>query len=169
MAPCRGFSYKRFGWKDDLLFRIWTIQVLGLLPDTTFRGMAGLTSSNEFQLSRFNESLEGVHMKSSRVLDEIRETNLSYLLLAQQLIREDRAEALIRLGISEEVADLVDQLSTSQVMRIASSNMLMCRFRFDDQIVWNLLTSHTKDRSAQGMHASILMAGKAIETADLGQ
>ena len=68
-------------------------------------------------------------MKSSRVLDEIRETNLSYLLLAQQLIREDRAEALIRLGISEEVADLVDQLTTSQVMRISSSNMLMCRFR----------------------------------------
>jgi len=102
-------------------------------------------------------------MKASRVLDEIRETNLSYLLLAQQLIREDRAEALIRLGISEEVADLVDQLSTSQILKVASSNMLMCRFRFDDEIVWNLLTSHSKDRVGSGMHAAIIMAGQPAE------
>ena len=54
-------------------------------------------------------------MKATRLLDEIRETNLSYLLLAQQLIREDRAEATFRLGISEEVADLIDQLTTAQV------------------------------------------------------
>jgi flagellar transcriptional activator FlhD len=101
-------------------------------------------------------------MKSTRLLDEIRETNLSYLLLAQQLIREDRAEATFRLGISEEVADLIDQLTTAQVLRIASSNMLMCRFRFDDEVVWNLLTSHTKDRSVSGMHAAIIMSGKAV-------
>ena len=101
-------------------------------------------------------------MKATRLLYDIRETNLSYLLLAQQLIREDRAEATFRLGISEEVADLIDQLTTAQVLRIASSNMLMCRFRFDDEVVWNLLTSHTKDRSVSGMHAAIIMSGKAI-------
>jgi flagellar transcriptional activator FlhD len=104
-------------------------------------------------------------MKSSRLLDEIREANLSYLLLAQQLIREDRAEAIFRLGVSDELAGLIDSLTTAQVLRIASSNMLMCRFRFDDEVVWNLLTSHSKDRSASGMHASILMAGKAVNTA----
>jgi flagellar transcriptional activator FlhD len=103
-----------------------------------------------------------IHMKATRLLDEIRETNLSYLLLAQQLIREDRAEATFRLGISEEVAELIDQLTTAQVLRIASNNMLMCRFRFDDEVVWNLLTSHTKDRSVSGMHAAIIMSGKAV-------
>jgi len=128
-----------------------------------------VTAPNGSQFSGLLNVLEGDRMKSNRVLDEIRETNLSYLLLAQQLIREDRAEALVRLGISESVANLVEQLSTAQILRISSSNMLMCRFRFDDEIVWNLLTSHTKDRSAQGMHASILMAGKAIETSDIGQ
>jgi len=139
-------------------------------PDTTFRGMTDkVTAPNGSQFSGLLNVLEGDRMKSNRVLDEIRETNLSYLLLAQQLIREDRAEALVRLGISESVANLVEQLSTAQILRISSSNMLMCRFRFDDEIVWNLLTSHTKDRSAQGMHASILMAGKAIETSDIGQ
>jgi len=104
-------------------------------------------------------------MKNSRLLEEIREANLSYMLLAQQLIREDRAEALIRLGVSETTADLIEQLTTAQVLRVASSNMLMCRFRFDDEVVWNLLTSHGKDREAKGIHAAILMAGKAIEHA----
>lgn len=101
-------------------------------------------------------------LKSSRLLEEIRETNLSYLLLAQQLIREDRPEALFRLGVSEEVADVIASLTTAQVLRIASSNMLMCRFRFDDEVVWNLLTSHSKEKSVSGMHAAILMAGKPI-------
>lgn len=103
-------------------------------------------------------------MKTTRLLDEIRETNLSYLLLAQQLIREDRAQAIFRLGVTEEVATLIEQLTTAQVLRIASSNMLMCRFRFDDEVVWNLLTSHTKDRTVSGMHAAIIMSGRAADS-----
>ncbi len=99
-------------------------------------------------------------MTNSRLLEEIREANLSYMLLAQQMIREDKAEATYRLGISQEVAEIIEQLTTAQVLRIASSNMLMCRFRFDDEIVWNLLTSHGRDQSVTGMHAAIVMAGK---------
>lgn len=102
-------------------------------------------------------------MKTTRLLDEIREANLSYLLLAQQLIREDKLEAAFRLGISTEVADLIASLTTAQVLRIAGSNLLMCRFRFDDEVVWNLLTSHTKDRSASNMHAAILMSGQSVQ------
>ncbi len=100
---------------------------------------------------------------NSKLLDEIRETNLSYLLLAQQLIREDKAEALIRLGMSEETAELIEQLTTAQVLRIAASNMMMCSLRFDDEHVWQLLCKHSKDRSAAGMHAAILMAGRSVE------
>ena len=98
--------------------------------------------------------------------NEIREANLSYLILAQNMIRADRTEALIRLGLSEDVAGIIDQLTAGQLLRIAASNMLMCRFRFDDSVVWNLLLSHTKDANpAQGMHAAILMAGKSVEVA----
>jgi len=104
-------------------------------------------------------------MKNSRLLEEIREANLSYMLLAQQLIREDRSEALVRLGVSEETADLIEQLTTAQVLKVASSNLLMCRFRFDDEVVWSLLTSHSQNKTGAGIHAAILMAGKALETA----
>lgn len=105
-------------------------------------------------------------MNIQNLQTEIREANLSYLILAQNMIRADRAEALVRLGLSEEVSDIVEQLTAGQLLKIAASNMLMCRFRFDDSMVWGLLLSHTKDQnSAPGMHAAILMAGKAVEVA----
>lgn len=104
-------------------------------------------------------------MNTEKLLAEIRDLNLSYLMLAQNLIRGDRAEALYRLGLSEEAADNLAELSSAQLLKIAASNLLMCRFRFDDEVVWGLLASHSKDRPAAGMHASILMAGRLAEAA----
>lgn len=108
-------------------------------------------------------------MKTNKLIDEIREINLSYMLLAQQMIRSDRGEAMFRLGITEDLADIIDALSMAQVMKIAASQgMLMCRFRFDDDLVWNLLTSHTAEKqqnAAAGMHAAILMASQPAEVA----
>ena len=46
-------------------------------------------------------------MDADQLLTEIREANLTYLMLAQSLIRRDKAEALFRLGLSEESADLL--------------------------------------------------------------
>ena len=51
-------------------------------------------------------------------------------------LHADRAEALFRLGMSEEAADLIATLSPAQIMKIASGNMLLCRFRVDDDMVW---------------------------------
>jgi flagellar transcriptional activator FlhD len=42
------------------------------------------------------------------------------LMLAQNLIRKDKAEAQFRLGISEESADLIAALSPVQISKIAS-------------------------------------------------
>jgi flagellar transcriptional activator FlhD len=107
-------------------------------------------------------------MDSEQLLAEIREANLTYLMLAQNLIRKDRAEALFRLGLTEEAADLLGMLSTAQLLKIASSNMLLCRFRVDDDLVWNLLTSHNvkkvENSTTTQLHASILMAGKYADS-----
>ncbi len=106
-------------------------------------------------------------MTSDQMLNEIREANMTYLMLAQTLIRQDKAEALFRLGMSEEAADLIGALSPAQVMRIASGNMLLCRFRVDDDMVWNLLTNHSASKvdndATTKLHASILMAGRFSE------
>jgi flagellar transcriptional activator FlhD len=107
-------------------------------------------------------------MTSEQILAEIREANLSYLMLAQSLIRTDREQALYRLGVSEETAALIGALTPAQMMKIATSNTLLCRFRMDDDLVWNLLTSHGKGAANDGMsrlHASILLAGRHQEAA----
>ncbi|MBD3893125.1 flagellar transcriptional regulator FlhD [Hydrogenophaga sp.] len=107
-------------------------------------------------------------MDSEQVLAEIREANLSYLMLAQNLIRKDRAQALYRLGISEEAAELLGMLTSAQLLKIAASNMLLCRFRVDDDLVWNLLTSHNVKKvdnaTTTQLHASILLAGRFTDS-----
>jgi len=106
-------------------------------------------------------------MTDEQLSAEIRDSNLTYLMLAQNLIRRDKATALFRLGISEESADLIATLSAGQILKIASGNMLLCRFRVDDDIVWNLLTNNTVNKvdndATTKLHASILMAGRFSE------
>ena len=107
-------------------------------------------------------------MNADQILNEIREANLSYLMLAQSLIRSDREQALYRLGISEDTASLIGTLSSAQMMKIAQSNTLLCRFRMDDDLVWGLLTNHGKgaaNDTTTRLHASILMAGRHQEAA----
>ena len=107
-------------------------------------------------------------METTQILAEIREANLSYMMLAQSLIRADREQALFRLGVSEETANLINALTPAQMMKIATSNTLLCRFRMDDDLVWGLLTNHGKSSandSVSRLHASILMAGRHQEAA----
>ena len=106
-------------------------------------------------------------MTDNQLTAEIRDANLTYLMLAQNLIRKDKAAALFRLGVSEDSATLIATLSPAQILKIASSNMLLCRFRVDDDMVWGLLTNHTTSKvdndATTKLHASILMAGRFSE------
>jgi len=106
-------------------------------------------------------------MNDDQLTQEIRDANLTYLMLAQNGIRKDKAQALFRLGISEESADMIAMLSPAQILKIAASPMLLCRFRVDDDMVWGLLTNHTPSRvdndATTRLHASILMAGRYTE------
>ncbi len=99
-------------------------------------------------------------MNKEQMMNEIQEANLSYLLLDQQMIRFDRATALFRLGITEDVAGILDQLSPGQILKIAASNMLLCRFRFDDRAICGLLADHGKGKPMAQTHLALLMAGQ---------
>jgi flagellar transcriptional activator FlhD len=102
-------------------------------------------------------------MNANQMHEEIQETNLSYMLLAQQMIRDDKASAIFRLGVSEELADLMVGLSSAQLLKMAASNMLLCCFRFDERLLLNMVTDHNKDRMMSQAHATILMAGQPAE------
>ncbi|MES2186327.1 MAG: flagellar transcriptional regulator FlhD [Pseudomonadota bacterium] len=106
-------------------------------------------------------------MTHDQMLSEIREANLTYLMLAQNLIRQDKAEAVFRLGINEDSAELLASLSSAQILKLASGNTLLCRFRVDDEMVWSLLTNHSPKKvgndATNRLHANILMAGRVSE------
>ncbi|CAN5612569.1 flagellar transcriptional regulator FlhD [soil metagenome] len=104
-------------------------------------------------------------MKSEQMMNEIRDTNLSYLILAQSMIRKDKPQALFRLGLSEAVADLIAQLSVQQLIKIASRNLVMCAMRFNDEMIWGLLSDKHEpqegmEQTSSRLHASVLMAGR---------
>ena len=99
-------------------------------------------------------------MDKQQMLDEIRETNLAYLLLAQQMIKLDKATGMFRLGISDDVAAILEKLSPGQIVKMAASNMLLCRFRFDDSMILGLLTDYSKGKPMVHSHAAVLMAGQ---------
>jgi flagellar transcriptional activator FlhD len=107
-------------------------------------------------------------MSTDNVLNEIRDMNLSYLMLAQAMIRADKAMAMYRLGLTEPVADMVVQLSPQQLVRVAARNQMLCTFRFDDELIWGLLTDGhdpRQERNADQLHASVLMAGRSAALA----
>ncbi|MEO8417576.1 MAG: flagellar transcriptional regulator FlhD [Methylophilaceae bacterium] len=100
-------------------------------------------------------------MTDSDMMMEIRDANLNYLMLAQQMIRADKATAIFRLGISKEIAELLEGLSNAQLIKLAVSNMMLARFRFEDSTILGMLTKYNKDKAIS--HATILMAGQPVE------
>ena len=104
-------------------------------------------------------------METKKLLDEIREINLAYLLLAQQMIRDDKVSAMYRLGINQDVSDIIEKLTVSQLLKMASSNSLLCRFRFNDALIAELLSNENRGDSnaVSQSHAAILLAGQPAE------
>lgn len=102
-------------------------------------------------------------MYANQLHEEIKETNFSYMLLAQQMIREDKASAIFRLGINEEMADLIAGLTPAQILKMSSSSMLLCSFRFDERLLLNMITDYNKDRMMSKAHTAILMSGQRAE------
>ena len=102
-------------------------------------------------------------MKQADTYNDIKEVNLAYLMLAQSMVRADREGAIFRLGISEEVAEILDRLTPGQVLKMAGSDMLLCSFRFNDSLLLNLLANHERERGVGHVHAAILAAGKPVE------
>jgi len=105
----------------------------------------------------------GEKMKSNDLATEIKELNLTYLLLAQQMVIADKDMAVFRLGISRDIADIIEVLTPGQMLKLSNSNMMLCRIRFDDNLVFGMLANYSKDKAMAQSHAAILMAGQPAE------
>lgn len=86
-------------------------------------------------------------MNAKQLHEEIRETNLSYMGLVQKMIRADKSGVASRLGVSEEMADLVLGLSPAQLVKMSATNLLLCCFHFDESLLLNMVVDHKKGRA----------------------
>lgn len=100
-------------------------------------------------------------MQIDSVLDEIQDLNLSYLLLVQRLLNEDRATAIFRLKISESMADLLSSLSAKQLSKLSRTNQLLCRLCYDDADQVRKLTHNQREQGLAQTHAALLMASSS--------
>lgn len=71
--------------------------------------------------------------------ESIREINLSYLSLAQRLLREDRREGMTKLGLTAALADVLSGLSREQTLKLASRDQLVCFFRLNGDAMLGVL------------------------------
>ncbi len=102
-------------------------------------------------------------MNTVQLQEGIRDINLTYLMLAQQMAKEDKAAAIFRLGLTQELVDLIGGLTPAQIVKLASCNMLLCSFRFDENVLLNMVTDYSKSRMMAQMHAAILMSAQPVE------
>lgn len=100
-------------------------------------------------------------------LSDIREVNLSYLMLAQRLLRENYSAGMFRLGFNEDVAEVVISLSPAQMVKLAGSSSLVCGFRLNDYSLLSALTQDVLGGVLQQAHSTILLAKQSAEQAVL--
>ena len=101
-------------------------------------------------------------MNTSELLKHIYDINLSYLLLAQRLISQDKASAMFRLGIHEEMATTLGALTLPQMVKLADPNQLVCPFRFDNHQTVTQLTQESRVDDLQQVHTGILLSTRLL-------
>ncbi|EES8972701.1 flagellar transcriptional regulator FlhD [Escherichia coli] len=111
-------------------------------------------------------------MHTSELLKHIYDINLSYLLLAQRLIvqdkasamfrLEDKASAMFRLGINEEMATTLAALTLPQMVKLAETNQLVCHFRFDSHQTITQLTQDSRVDDLQQIHTGIMLSTRLL-------
>ncbi|MDR0806664.1 MAG: flagellar transcriptional regulator FlhD [Enterobacteriaceae bacterium] len=91
-------------------------------------------------------------------VQRIHDVNLSYLLLAQQLIREDKFVAGFRLGLDESTIETLNDLSLPKLIKLSSTSQLICRLRIDNERVLNCLTRDSRIDALQSIHTGIILS-----------
>lgn len=136
------------------------------LPDLSIKSLFIITKCNFLQ-DRFTYGLtkkeRTVPATDTSALSDIQEVNLSYLMLAQRLLRENYAAGMYRLGFDSDVADIILGLSPAQLVKLASSNTLICGFRLNDYELLSTLGQDVLGGVLQQAHSTILLAQRGPE------
>ncbi|HEY0209387.1 flagellar transcriptional regulator FlhD [Acerihabitans sp.] len=102
-------------------------------------------------------------MNTIEIRKHVYDINLSYLLLAQRLINQEKSMAMFRLGINDSMADVLLKLTLPQMVKLAETNQLLCLFRFDDHQTITQLTQDSRVDELQQIHTGILLSSQLQE------
>lgn len=97
-------------------------------------------------------------------VQNINDLNLSYLLLAQTLIKEDKEAARFRLGLTEALMESLKNLSVPQLIKLASTNQLICQLRISSEAVIDFLTKDSRIDALQHVHTGIILSTDLLHT-----
>lgn len=100
-----------------------------------------------------NETLKCIH-----------DLNLSTLLLSQRILEKDKAVAMYRLGIDEETASILSNLTASQMLTLSETNQLIFQLRFENADVIKKLTEDSRVVDIKQMHTGILLSSLLLDS-----
>lgn len=107
-----------------------------------------------------NGNVAGLEKESQRLSEEIEALNLNALLLAQNLLKVRRDEAMFRFGIDEKTAAMVEGMSIRQLQTISKVPYFLFPMRFDHKVIWDILATNPMEGRALA-HAMIASGGRS--------
>lgn len=118
----------------------------------------------EFSVNIDSENISA----KSEMFREIGDINLAYMLLAQKLVKQDRDAAMFRLGIGEELADLLANMTLAQIVKLAASNLLLCSFRPSDNPMFGVVGQGAESALAQPQMSTVMAARQTVPAGKTG-
>jgi len=76
------------------------------------------------------------------------------------MLQDDRVLGMSRLGLSEQIADLLLRLMFAQMIKFAAANQLLRFLRFDDQTISGALTKSATHADVALTDAAALLAAQ---------
>ncbi|WP_142808770.1 flagellar transcriptional regulator FlhD [Tepidiphilus olei] len=98
-------------------------------------------------------------MEHEDFADEIRDLNLSFLVLAQRMVQRDPIAAAVKLGLEAETVRWIAALSPAKLVRMASLQIGLPQFRFDAEVLERMAGEKARDELTANLHAAILAHG----------
>ncbi len=97
-------------------------------------------------------------MSQNKTISELQELNLSYLLLVQKLILEDRDIAIFRLKIDEELAELIAGMSIRELTILARQSHSLLQPNLGDVSQLKVILTNKRDTGMQATHLAMHLA-----------
>lgn len=80
------------------------------------------------------------------------------------MLEKDKVMAMYRLGIDEETADMLSNLSASQMLVLSETNQLTFKLRFENSEMMKKLTEESRVSDIKQMHTGILLSSLLLDS-----